>query len=124
MVNALIILTTIHAQDFYDEMGDRLQGRQTLPIIWPEESRTLILIMTVTWSFGLLSTSTVNHVYATPFFGLGALIGMRFYFQRDVDSDRVSYAYYNVGMFILHAVFVSLTPWLLFLTRHGWRSRR
>jgi hypothetical protein len=32
-VNALVILTTIHAQGFYDEVGDRLQGRRTLPIV-------------------------------------------------------------------------------------------
>ena len=101
-VNSLIILTTIHAQDFYDEIGDRLQGRQTLPIVWQEASRIFMLIMTLAWSFGLLSIKPINQLCATAFFGLGALVGMRFYFQRDVDSDRTSFLYYNVGTFIPH----------------------
>ena len=96
-INALIILTTIHAQDFYDEIGDQFQGRQTLPIAWPEASRTFMLVLVPAWSYGLLWTSTANHLCATAFFGLGALVGMRFYFQRDVDSDRLSYVYYNVS---------------------------
>jgi len=99
-VNALIILTTIHAQDFYDEVGDRLQGRQTLPIVWPEASRIIMLLMTLAWSFGLLWVTSIDHLYSTVFFGLGALVGMRFYLQRDIDSDRLSYIYYNVGMLI------------------------
>ena len=101
--NALIILTTIHAQDFYDEIGDRLHGRQTLPIVWPETSRIIMLFMTLAWSFGLPRLTAVDPLYATVFFGLGALVSLRFYFQRDVDSDRLSYVYYNVGMLILGA---------------------
>jgi hypothetical protein len=118
-VNALIILTTIHAQDFCDEIGDRHQGRQTLPIVWPEASRMIILIMTFTWSFGLLWTNAINPSYATAFFGLGGLVGMRFYFQRDVDSDSLSYAYYNVSVPIVGVLFMSLTVPTNVLTRLG-----
>ena len=96
-INALIILTTIHAQDFCDEIGDRLEKRQTIPIVWPEASRTIILLGTVAWSFGLLRITAINSLYATAFFGFGVLVGMRFYFQRDADSDRLSYDYYNVS---------------------------
>ena len=108
-VNALIILTTIHAQDFQDEVGDRLQGRQTLPIVCPETSRALMLVVPLAWSFGLLSISAVNHHYAVAFSGLAALVGMRFYFERDVDSDKLTYVYYNVSALILDAIFLSLT---------------
>ena len=103
-VNALIILTTIHAQDFRDVVGDRLRGRQTLPIVWPEASRMVVVFMTPAWSFGLLWVTSINHLYATAFFGLGALVGMRFYFQRDADSDRLSYDYYNVSVLILYSI--------------------
>ena len=63
------------------------------------------------WSYGLLSISSTNHLYALVFFGLGALISLRFYFQRSIDSDRVSYVYYNVSMLILDTIFLSLTFW-------------
>ena len=100
----MIILTTIHAQDFYDEIGDRLEDRQTLPIVWPEASRTIMLFMTLAWSFGLLWVTSIGPLYATAFLGLGVLVGMRFYFQRDVDSDRLSFVYYNVGKLILDGI--------------------
>ncbi len=100
----MIILTTIHAQDFYDEIGDRLEDRQTLPIVWPEASRTIMLFMTLAWSFGLLWVISIGPLYATAFLGLGVLVGMRFYFQRDVDSDRLSFVYYNVGKLILDGI--------------------
>ena len=103
-VNALIILTTVHAQDFCDVAGDQLRGRQTLPIVWPEASRMVVVFMTPAWSFGLLWVTSISHLYATAFFGLGALVGMRFYFQCDADSDRLSYDYYNVGMHILYSI--------------------
>lgn len=113
VVNSLIILTTVHAQDFCDETGDRLDGRRTLPIIWPEASRVLTLITIPAWTFGLLSISVVNHFYAAAFIGLGFLVGMRFYFHRDVNSDRLSYIYYNVSTLILDAIFLSLTFWMI-----------
>ena len=82
-------------------MGDRLHGRQTLPIVWPEASRTTILFLILAWSFGLPRLAAVDPLYATVFFGSGVLVGLRFYFKRDVDSDRLSYDYYNVGMLTL-----------------------
>ena len=99
----MIILTTIHAQDFCDEIGDRLHGRQTLLIIWPEASCISMLLIIFVWSFGLPWLTAIDPLYATVFFGSGVLVGLRFYFQRDVDSDRLSYDYYNVGMLILDA---------------------
>jgi len=90
-VNSLTILTTIHAQDFQDEFGDRLQGRQTLPIAWLEGSRTLMLIMTLVWFFVLISISPVKDFYAAAFAGIGAIVSMRLYFQRSAGSDELSY---------------------------------
>ena len=52
-INALIILLTIHAQDFRDEVGDKLMGRRTILIVWPEGSRIGSLVMLVGWSIGL-----------------------------------------------------------------------
>jgi 4-hydroxybenzoate polyprenyltransferase len=109
VVNALVILTTVHSQDFCDVVGDRLRGRQTLPIVWPEASRIILVFMVLAWSFGLLWVTSINQFYATAFFGLGALVSMRFYFKRDADSDRLSYDYYNVGMLFFPSYFMSLT---------------
>jgi hypothetical protein len=53
MINALIIFSTTHAQDFRDEVGDKLIGRRTIPIVWPKGSHVGIFVMLIAWSVGL-----------------------------------------------------------------------
>ncbi|KAF2117929.1 hypothetical protein BDV96DRAFT_465220, partial [Lophiotrema nucula] len=50
----LVILTTIHAQDFRDEIGDRARGRSTLVTIFGHSvARASLILMVFIWSFGL-----------------------------------------------------------------------
>ena len=96
-INALIILSTIHAQDFRDEVGDKLRGRRTLPIVWPEESRILILLMLTAWAVGLSWACGLAPLFSVPFCALAFFTGLRFFCMRTAEADRVSYRYYNVG---------------------------
>ena len=50
---ALVVLETIHAQDFEDERGDRVQGRKTIPIAVPYGSRWLMAVGVTGWSVAL-----------------------------------------------------------------------
>ena len=94
--NALIIFSTIHAQDFRDEIGDRMLGRKTLPIVWPEFSRVAILALMTAWSVGLSVACEINVYCSLAFCTLAAFVGTRFYVYRDVEADKRSYLYYNV----------------------------
>src|SRR6267154_4089537 len=95
-VNALIIFSTIHAQDFRDEVGDKLMGRRTIPIVWPEGGRVWILVMLTAWSVGLSWTCDLAIPFSVPFFCLSLFVGLRFFRKRTAGADRQSYLYYNV----------------------------
>jgi len=94
--NAAIILTTIHAQDFRDEVGDKVMGRRTLPIVWPEASRIAIFVFLCSWSLALSIICELSSFFSALFCALAAATGAQFYFYRDVESDQRTYLYYNV----------------------------
>jgi 4-hydroxybenzoate polyprenyltransferase len=95
-VNALIIFSTIHAQDFRDEVGDKLMGRRTIPIVWPEGSRVWILVILAAWSIGLSWACNLAIFFLVPFCCLSLFVGLRFFGKRTADEDRRTYLYYNV----------------------------
>lgn len=95
-VNALIILSTIHSQDFRDQIGDQQAGRWTIPMAWPKASRVSILVILTAWSVGLSWTCGLGYILSVPFCVLAVFIGLRFIQKRTVDDDKQSYQYYNV----------------------------
>jgi hypothetical protein len=102
--NTLIIITTTHAQDFRDVVGDDLLGRMTLPIAWPKLSRILVPIFIVAWSIGISIFSNMD-VLSSVLFCVGAIfVAARFYVWRDHEADKRSYFYYNVRTFLVCAV--------------------
>ena len=93
-----MVLTTIHAQDFQDEEGDRLEKRRTIPIVMPECGRLSMPVALITWSvvMGWLGDpSTLKRASLTAF---GGLVGARFYYLRTVEADKTSYILYNVSI--------------------------
>lgn len=95
--NALIIFTTIYAQDFRDTEGDYILGRRTLPLVWPEASRIAIFVSLTLWSVGLSIICHVNTPAALAFSVLGFGVGLRFYLRRSAADDRRTYVWYNVS---------------------------
>jgi hypothetical protein len=95
--SALIVLTTIHAQDFQDIPGDLVHNRKTLPIVAPYISRLSMLCFLLSWSF-IISAISTNELGEVVFLiGLGTAVGARFLFLKDIQEDRVSYFLYNVS---------------------------
>jgi len=67
VVNSLmIILSTIHSHDMRDEIGDRLMGRWTVPIVWPTGSRIGIFAMSITWSVSLMWACDLAYHFSVP----------------------------------------------------------
>ncbi|PBK87813.1 hypothetical protein ARMGADRAFT_1085142 [Armillaria gallica] len=93
---ALIVLTTIHAQDFQDVPGDRMQGRKTLPIVAPTASR-ISMILLLMWSMwlGAISQTIVARIFLIS---AAIVVGGRFMLFRTVPADRLSYILYNVWL--------------------------
>ena len=98
VINSLIIFSTIYAQDFRDEIGDRLMGRRTVPIVWPKGSRIWIFSMLTAWSAGLSWACDLSFHFSVPFSMLAVFIGLRFLRKQTADEDKLSYCYYNVSV--------------------------
>jgi 4-hydroxybenzoate polyprenyltransferase len=95
-LNTLIILSTIHSQDFRDRAGDKRAGRWTIPMEWPKGSRISMLVILTTWSVGLSWACGLVYVLSVPFCVFAVFIGLRFIQKRRIDDDKLSYQYYNV----------------------------
>ncbi|KAJ7041618.1 hypothetical protein C8F04DRAFT_1208377 [Mycena alexandri] len=50
LISAGIFTTTMHAQDFRDELGDRAVGRRTIPIVLPSVARYTVIVPLTMWS--------------------------------------------------------------------------
>jgi 4-hydroxybenzoate polyprenyltransferase len=96
IASSLIVLTTIHAADFRDEEGDRLEGKKTMPISFPEGSRIVMLASLVVWSSALSVLWNLNAILASILQITGAVVGLRFMYRRNAAADRMSYRLYNV----------------------------
>jgi hypothetical protein len=105
LTSALVILTTIHAQDFADVEGDKLMNRRTVCIVAPNLSRIATFAILPFWSIVLGTVWKLEVVPASMFFVLGLYCGSRYYSYRSVSADQRSYLFYNVshsGFSLLH----------------------
>ncbi|KAF9556697.1 hypothetical protein CPC08DRAFT_711024 [Agrocybe pediades] len=100
--SALLILTTISAQDFADVEGDKLSRRRTIPIIAPNGSRWYMLTALIFWSLALARVWGLDLYSGCGFLALGTLVGLRYFWFRDPRSDRSSYTLYNIWLATAH----------------------
>ncbi|KAH9891043.1 UbiA prenyltransferase family-domain-containing protein [Cubamyces lactineus] len=105
VLNALVILTTIQAQDFQDTEGDRATGRTTLPIVFPRSSRWAMIVLLTAWSTLLSAYWRASAVHAVLLVLSGAAVGSRFVLYQDAVPDRLSYRLYNVRALCVAPVF-------------------
>ncbi|KAJ7171158.1 UbiA prenyltransferase family [Mycena filopes] len=103
-ISAGIFATTIHAQDFKDEIGDRAIGRQTIPIVLPSIARYTIIVPLTLWSAGLTVVWKLDLAASTAFMSLAIFVGMRYLISRSVHSDQVSFYWYNIWLSVAHAL--------------------
>ncbi|EJF57469.1 hypothetical protein DICSQDRAFT_69381 [Dichomitus squalens LYAD-421 SS1] len=95
-----IVLTTIHAQDFQDEEGDRVQKRRTIPIVMPAAGRLSMPVGLTLWSLGLSEGWHLPNAHRLALITIGLYVGSRFYFLRSPGADKTSYRLYNVWLAI------------------------
>ncbi|TFK93052.1 hypothetical protein K466DRAFT_594750 [Polyporus arcularius HHB13444] len=98
LINALVVLTTIHTPDFEDMDGDRLVGRKTLPVLFPRASRIATLGILVAWSIFIVAFWGTGVVLSATLIGLAALVGARFVAYNNSETDRVSFRLYTLWL--------------------------
>ncbi|KAF2450850.1 hypothetical protein P171DRAFT_460350 [Karstenula rhodostoma CBS 690.94] len=109
VVCAGVVLTTIQAQDLYDQEGDSKRGRKTMPLVlgdgaarWLTAGPVLMWSVTIPayWSAGSLVGWVVS---LFP----GAVVGARLLIFRDVKSDRKTFklwALWLIGLYAMPAI--------------------
>ncbi|KAI0746386.1 UbiA prenyltransferase family-domain-containing protein [Daedaleopsis nitida] len=104
--NALIILTTIHVQDFQDVEGDRVTGRSTLPSVYPIASRVSVVVLLPMWSFLVSQFWSVGTITTCSVVGLGLYVGLQFLLnaKKSREHDHMTYRKYNVWLAIIHTL--------------------
>lgn len=117
--------TTIHAQDFKDEEGDRSTGRRTLVTLFPTFSRVSMMISIPLWSLCLSRLWKLDYICSAAFIIYGMIVGARFVVYRTACAHKQSCKLYSVSALktskVLLAQFIdlalvyhcALTPWLL-----------
>jgi 4-hydroxybenzoate polyprenyltransferase len=103
VILAGVILTTIHTQDMYDQEGDAIRNRRTMPLVIGDG---LARWMT---AFSMLVWGIVCPVFweATLFFwnmslGLAALVGIRTLVYRSVSTDKRTFVIWNIWVSLLY----------------------
>lgn len=100
--STLVILLTVHAQDFADVNGDRRLGRRTLPIIALEGSRIYMFCAFPLSSFALASVWSLGPLSRLLFVSMSAWVGIRYYLFRDEIRDQANYRLYNIWIMGVH----------------------
>jgi hypothetical protein len=96
-LSSTVFATTLHAQDFKDEAGDRLTGRRTLPTIFPKAARFSMMFGIPLWSFVLSCVWKIDALSTAMLVAYGALVGTRFAMYRTVSADKQSCKFYSVS---------------------------
>ncbi|KAI1410214.1 UbiA prenyltransferase family [Hypoxylon sp. FL1857] len=98
-VVAGIIMTTVHVHDMYDQEGDALRGRRTLPLVIGDTSARLVMVFwMLVWGVCCPMFWDTTVFARVSSLVLAMLIGSRTLLYRDVSSDRVTCLVWNIWM--------------------------
>lgn len=99
LVVAAIVFSTVQAQDMYDQKGDLLRNRRTVPLVIGDgPARWSIAIPMVFWGFAcpaFMGAPVAGHVLCG---GLACLISARSLFLTSVAADKATFRIWNMWL--------------------------
>ncbi|KAI4157338.1 MAG: hypothetical protein LQ342_008361 [Letrouitia transgressa] len=107
---AMVVSTTMHAQDLYDQEGDRLRGRKTIPLVFGDVlARYSIMVSMTAWSFITPLFWRLKAVGFMPPVLLSAFVGRRMLdvSKRSVKEDKRTFLWWNIWIISLYLLPVS-----------------
>ncbi|KAI0206837.1 UbiA prenyltransferase family-domain-containing protein [Astrocystis sublimbata] len=110
-----VVFTTVQTQDMADQIGDRLRGRSSLPLVVGDaQARWLTALPMVAWSFICPRYWRINDGLEI-FMGLfGVAISCGLLIYRSIEADKQTFRLWNVRMAGLYV----LPVWAA--TSNGW----
>lgn len=100
-----IISCTMHIQDLYDQEGDKLRNRRTIPLVFGDSiARYSIALPVVLWSLVAPAFWTSSLFGFLPSVTLGATVSMRLLRKAkpDVAHDKVTFVYWSAWIISIH----------------------
>jgi 4-hydroxybenzoate polyprenyltransferase len=94
--------TTLQAQDFKDQEGDRSIGRRTLPIAHPSPARVSMFVGLPMWSICLTQVWGMDAFCSVAFIFYSGLVGLRFMVCKTTKADRLSCKLYSLWFSVAH----------------------
>jgi 4-hydroxybenzoate polyprenyltransferase len=98
----LVIVTTIHAQDFEDQEGDRARMRWTVPLVIGDlPARCTISCLVPLWSYICALFWGLHAVALLGSLCFGVIVAGRYLALRTTAEDRVSFRMYNLWVMFI-----------------------
>lgn len=100
-----VVFSTVQTQDLHDQLGDKLRGRRTVPLVVGDvPARWMTAILMSLWSvFCPIYWHPPSGIRAA-FILLGSLIALRCLTKRTVSDDRNTFRLYNLWVVFLYSL--------------------
>ena len=104
-VIGVVVFSTVHTQDMYDQAGDSLRNRRTVPLVIGDgKARWTIAVAMSFWSvFCPWFWSLSLYGYLAPVV-LGYTIAYRSLTKRSVKEDKMTFRIWNVWMIMVYTL--------------------
>lgn len=100
---AAVVFSTIQTQDLYDQDGDRLRNRRTMPLVVGDSvTRKLTAVLMAFWSLVVPWLWSLSILCSVPFVSLGAVVAARTLLYRTVSADKRTFWVWNAWMVALY----------------------
>ena len=101
----VIVFTTVHTQDMYDQAGDKLRGRLTVHLcIGDEPSRVSIAILMPVWSCVVPWFWEVTGLAFVVLLFVGCTVSVRTLRYRSVQADKQTFRLWNLWLIIVYCM--------------------
>lgn len=100
-----VVFSTVQTQDLYDQAGDKLRGRKTVPLVAGDETaRWITVIPIIVWSIFCPSYWNPHWGFGVAFTLLGYLIVLRCLTKRSVSDDKKTFRLWNLWMAFMYSL--------------------
>lgn len=98
-----VIFTTVHTQDMYDQAGDAIRSRRTLPLVIGDgPARWTIAFWMLVWGILCPTFWGVSFPYFGMIFSLAMLVAMRTLCYGTISKDKTTFVFWNMWISSLY----------------------
>ncbi|GKZ80162.1 hypothetical protein AnigIFM56816_004379 [Aspergillus niger] len=103
LIIATIVFSTVHLQDMYDQKGDAIRGRRTLPlVIGDAPARWMVAVPMFFWGFACPLFWALRFEFFLCSMGLAYAVAWRALTVRNEEGDRSTFFVWNCWMSMVY----------------------